>query len=221
MDSIISERFDDNDSEIEYGINGYKVLTDIFSNTSKIYKEDDLETFSTMFSTTPKAIAEVSNSLSIPLFTPVPIKTTVKITDPSGKGRLNTISISDPFNSNYTTASYENINANPVYKQKTIKYVYDDLYNYWFYDELYDLLGYLKVKGSKVSKTSYKNPDNDSDAVTNKKIKYLKSKYDKKFLKKHLEKFAKQKNFDIINIPTEPTLFISYIKKVFKKHLKI
>lgn len=219
MNSIISEHFDDSDSEIEYGRDGYKVVTDIFSNMSTIYKEDDLKSFSNFFST-PTAVAEVSNSLSIPLFTPIPVKTTVKISDPSGKGKLNTISISDPYSSNYTTASYQNINANPIYKDKTINYVYKDMYDYWFYDELYDLLGYLKIKGSKVSKSSYKNPDNDSDATTLKKIKYLKSKYDKKFIKKHLEKFAKKKNFDIINVPSQPTLFISYIKKVFKQHLK-
>ena len=58
-----------------------------------------------------------------------------------------------------------------------IKYVKYKTLDSWLEDDLFDILGYLVVKGKKVSvvkrKSQYKNPNKDSDAVVSKKIDFI------------------------------------------------
>lgn len=93
------------------------------------------------------------------------------------KGPIN-ISI----NPNYSTplvGFYDNLNEDPNVRSRMVKYIYYKVLDSWLYNDLIDLLSYLKVRDGKVSLIDsvddYKasNVDKDSDEVIEKKIEYI------------------------------------------------
>jgi hypothetical protein len=122
--------------------------------------------------------------------------------------------------------SYPDLNKNPKIQKNMVKYIYYKLLDKWLYDDSSDILNYLTVNSNnKVvtikSLNDYKssNIDNDSDSVTDQKIKFI-EKYviSKQDIFNILSKFIKETSINWYDIPKQEYFIRQVIeKKIIKK----
>ena len=125
-----------------------------------------------------------------------------------------------------TFGFYENMNVDPELHEKiTRHFLYYKLIGDWLYDELSDVLGYLKVdKNGDVKLIKSLNDydenaiDSDSDDVVEKKIEFIK----KKVMRKEdmtylLENFVKETGINWYDLPHKENKVMKQIKRYLNK----
>lgn len=121
---------------------------------------------------------------------------------------------------------YETIDNNVETRDKMVQYVYDLVRDKWLLDDINDVLNYYTYHNgevkmiNKMSDYSENNIDKDTDAIAEKKIKYItKTILDKYALQDIIDKFVKGTNTKWVNLPKNEFFLMKYIKEQLIKKI--